>query len=98
MKHIIFLLIISVTSVFAQEGFGVQLGYANIGTNYGYAGLYARLTEKNCLNVGTGIYAASRSSKLEILPEIHINLRPFGDEFIMTELSANNKFKNQILD
>ena len=94
MKYIILLIFISTATVYAQKSFGVQLGYANIGTNYGYAGLDARLTTKNCLNIGAGLYATSRNSKVEILPEIHINLRAFGDDFMMTELSATNKFIN----
>ena len=96
MKLIIFLLIISVTSVFAQKSFGVQLGYANIGTNYGYAGLDARLTEEFCLNIGAGTYATLRNNKLEMLPEVHANFIPYGNRslFIMTELSATSKFIN----
>ena len=94
MKLTVFLFIINISSAFAQKSFAVQVGYANIGTNYGYAGLDARLTTKNCLNIGAGLYATSRNSKVEILPEIHINLRAFGDDFMMTELSATNKFIN----
>lgn len=99
MKLIVFQFIISITSIFAQEGFGVQVSYANIGTNYGYAGFDARLFGKNCLNIGTGIYATSRNNKLEILPEIHINVRPFNKnrillDLLMTEISLTNKFIN----
>ena len=29
-----------------EQNFGLQIGYANIGTNYGFVGLEARITKK----------------------------------------------------
>lgn len=81
------------------KDFGLQIGYANIGVNYGFVGLEARITEKNCLNIGVGSYATLRNNQLEILPEAHINLRPFNENkilfnLLMTEVSLTNKFIN----
>ena len=82
-----------------EQNFGLQIGYANIGTNYGFVGLEDRITNKTCLNIGVGSYATSRNNQIKILPEAHINLRPFNGnkillDLIMTEVYLTNKFIN----
>jgi hypothetical protein len=96
LKRLIFIFLLVIQSANSQ-GYSALVGYSNIGTNYAFAGLDYRATQKSHLNIGGGVYATLRNGKVEALPEIHINCTPFGNgksafEYLfMTEIAATNE-------
>lgn len=98
-KILILIFILTVSKTWSQE-LGLIAGYSNIGTNYGYFGLDARLNDnKNpALNLGIGTYITSTEGNKILLPEFHVNYKPLQNAnfFLnpMTELSVTNKSFN----
>ncbi len=100
MRKKIIILFIFISQFANSQGFAAQVGYANIGTNYGYAGLDYRATKETHLNIGAGILVTYKNGKIEALPQIHFNCTPFGhgqsdfSYLFMTEIAATNESLN----
>ena len=78
-KILISLLILQSTAVVCQN---LQVGYANIGRNYGYLGLDILLFSNRSelyATLGAGTFMGSKNKELVALPEIHFNIIPFGN-------------------
>lgn len=97
MKYFLFFVFLFLFQFANSQGFAPQVGYANIGTNYGYVGLDYRATKETHLNIGAGILATLKNGKIEALPQLHINCTPFSygkTDFaylFMTEIATTNE-------
>ena len=103
MKKIVVLLVfLQSTAVFCQN---LQVGYANIGRNYGFVGLDVLLSSDSSelyATLGAGTFLGSKNKELVALPEIHFNIIPFGNAkhnkvfatTFMTEVALTTKSFN----
>ena len=103
MKKIITLLVFLQSTISMCQN--LQVGYANIGRNYGYVGLDALLSRDSSelyATLGAGTFLGAKNKELVALPEIHFNIIPFGNAkhykvfttTFMTEVASTNKSFN----
>jgi hypothetical protein len=98
MKNVFLVIILFFNFILVHsQGYSALVGYSNIGTNYGYAGLDYRATKETHLNIGAGILATFKNGKIEALPQLHFNCTPFGNgksdfEYLfMTEIATTTE-------
>lgn len=101
-KIVVLIIVLQSASSFCQN---FQVGYANIGRNYGYFGLDALLSSYSSelyATLGAGTFLGAKNKELVALPEIHFNIIPFGNSkhskvfatTFMTEVASTNKSFN----